>query len=157
MKTIQELREEQDLYLGDYGGYLVDYNSGYICDCISELADNNVDIYNYNLLEWVKNNSEYVERAAAEFGIDSRNFDFFKLLQQGQYMQIEEELYNNIDDILKNWIITYIEHDLKIIELTDEQVKDVGELFGDVDINDELDNVAERIDNIFQSVWLKED
>lgn len=152
MKTIKELREEQNLYLGDYGEYLVDYNSGYICDCISELADNNVDIYNYDLLEWVKDNSEYVERAVAEFGIDSRNFDFFGLLRQGQYLQIEEELCNNLDDILTNWIINYIEHDLDIKELTDEQAEQVEGLFGKYDNNDELEYIIRNIEEIFEEV-----
>lgn len=152
MKTITELREEQNLYLGDYGEYLVDYNSGYICDCISEIADNNVDIYNYDLLEWVKDNSEYVERAVAEFGVDSRNFDFFGLLQQGQYMQIEYELYNNLDDILTNWIINYIEYDLNIKELTDEQAEQVGGLFNKFDNNDGFEYVIEKIKEIFEEV-----
>ena len=152
MKTIKELREEQNLNLGEYGEYLVDYNSGYICDCISELTDNNVDIYNYNLLEWVRNNSEYVERAVAEFGIDSRNFDFFALLRQGQYMRIEEELYSNLDDIITNWIINYIEYDLNIKELTDEQAEQVEDLFNKYDNNDELDYIIEKIKEIFEEV-----
>lgn len=151
MKTIKELREEQNLYLGDYGEYLVDYNSGYICDCISELADNNVDIYNYNLLEWVKSNSSYVEDAVAEFGIDSRNFDFFRLLQQGQYMQITDELYSNLDDIITNWIINYIEYDLEIKELTDEQAEQVEELFNKYDNNDEFEYIIEKIEEIFEN------
>lgn len=150
MKTLEELRKEQDLCLGDYGEYLVDYNRGYISDCISELADNNVSIYNYNLLEWVRNNSEYVERAVSEFGIDSRNFDFFALLRQGQYMQIEDELYSNLDDILTNWIINYIEYDLDIKELTDEQAEQVENLFNKYDSNDELEYIIEQIKEIFE-------
>ena len=152
MKTIKELREEQNLYLGDYGEYLVDYNRGYICDCISELADNNVSFYNYDLLEWVRNNSEYVERSVTEFGIDSKNFDFFKLLQQGQYLQIEEELYENIDDIITNWIIHYIEYNLNIKELTDEQAEQVEDLFNKYDNNDEFEYIIEKIKEIFEEV-----
>ena len=151
MKTLKELREEQNLYLGDYGEFFVDYDRGYICDCISELADNNISIYNYDLLEWVKDNSEYVERAVAEFGIDSRNFDFFGLLRQGQYMQIEEELYTNLDDILTNWIINYIEYDLNIKELTDEQAEQVEDLFNKYENNDELEYIIEQIKEIFES------
>lgn len=151
MKTITELREEQNLYLGDYGEYLVDYNSGYVCDCISQLADNNVSIYNYDLLEWVRNNSEYVEQAVAEFGIDERNFDFFGLLRQGQYMQITDELYSNLDDILINWIINYIEYDLDIKELTDEQAEQVEDLFNKYDNNDELEYIIEKIKEVFEN------
>lgn len=151
MKTIQELREKQNLYLGDYGEYLTEYSHGYICDCISELADSNVDIYNYNLLEWVRNNSEYVEQAVEEFGIDSKNFDFFGLLRQGQYLQIEEELYSNLDDVLTNWIIHYIEHDLNIKELTDEQAEQVEDLFDRYENNDELEYIIEKIEEIFES------
>lgn len=152
MKTTKELREEQNLYLGDYGEYLAEYDRGYICDCISEIADNNVSLDNYDLLEWVPDNSEYVERAVDEFGIDSNNFDFFKLLQQGQYIQIEEEIYDNFDNIITNWIINYIEHDLKIKELTDEQAEEIEDLFNKYDNNDRLEYIAEKIEEIFKEV-----
>lgn len=152
MKTIQELREEQNLFLGDYGKFLVDYNRGYVGDCISELADNNIDICNHDLLEWVRGNSSYVEDAVAEFGIGSDNFDFYGLLRQGQYMQIEEELYENIDDILTNWIINYIEYDLNIKELTDEQAEQVEDLFNKYDNNDEFEHIIEEIEEIFEEV-----
>lgn len=152
MKTIKELREEQNLFLGDYGECLVDYDNGYICDCISEIADNNVSLGSYDLLDWVQDNSEYVERAVTVFGIDSRNFDFFELLRQGQYLQIDEELYENIDDILINWIIHYIEYDLKIKELTDEQAEQVKELFNKYGSDDEFENIIEEIEEIFEEV-----
>lgn len=155
MKTIKELREEQNLYLGDYGEYLVDYNSGYICDCINEISANNVNTYNDDLLKWCKYNSEYVKRAIDEFGLDSRNFDFFELLRQGQYIQIEDELYSNLDDILTNWIINYIEYDLDIKELTDEQTEQVEDLFNKYDNNDELEYIIEQIKEIFECDCLK--
>lgn len=49
---IEELKK--DLYLGDYGEEITNYSSGYVCDILTEIADNNVDIYYYDLFEWAK-------------------------------------------------------------------------------------------------------
>ena len=56
---IEELKK--DLYLGDYGEEIANYSSGYICDILTEIADNNVDIYYYDLFEWAKNNFSIIE------------------------------------------------------------------------------------------------
>lgn len=65
-------------------------------------------------------------------------------------MQIEEELCSNLDDILTNWIINYIEYNLNIKELTDEQAEQVEDLFNKYDNNDELECIAEEIEKIFE-------
>lgn len=57
----------------------------YISDKISERADSMVEIYNYELRKWSVNNYDWIESAADEFGIDSKNFDYHKLIQMAQY------------------------------------------------------------------------
>jgi hypothetical protein len=53
------------------------------------------DIYNSDLLQWVSSNltrSEYVNEAVSEYGLDIKDFDLYKVLSMGQYMEKQEVL-----------------------------------------------------------------
>ena len=67
---------------------------------INSYCDNNVDIYYYDLKEWIKedNNIDYFERAIMECYVDVKNYDFYKHIQCAQFMQLEEAIYNQLDD-----------------------------------------------------------
>lgn len=148
MKTIQELREEMNLFLGDLGDRICDYNDGYICNIISEIADNNVDIYNRDLLEWAKDNYGYIEEVVEEFGVDSKNFNFMRLIQQGQWLCNEQELYENLEDNLKNRVLDYIEKDLEIEQISEEQEDELMALDFN-DHNQRLEDLLEEVASIF--------
>ncbi len=148
MKKIEELKK--DLFTGEIGDNLCDYSSGYICDVISEIADNNVDIYTYDLLEWAKGNYSYIEEAIDELGTptDSQGrADFIGMIRQGQYIYYTQDLYDNLDDIIKNYIYNYITNELGIEEITEEQEEEVDML--SYDNNDELETINEDLDKIF--------
>ena len=81
-----------------YGNNITQYDSGYICDVFSEIADSNVDIYTSDLFEWGKSNMYYIDEATKEFGNPN---DILRQIQQGQYYAYEQELYENQDDIIK--------------------------------------------------------
>jgi hypothetical protein len=91
-----------------------DYTYGVVCDFITALAndydeisektvtefsDNYTDIYNHDLLKWVLNNSEWVDRYTDEYGA---NFDnFINLLSASQNYQINsicQIIYNFLND-----------------------------------------------------------
>lgn len=145
---IEDLKK--DLYLGDFGEYFVDYNNGYICDIISEIADNNVDIYNYDLIEWAKDNYNYIDDAVAEFGVDTQNFDFWGIIRQGQYLYNDNDLYENLEDSLKFYMYDYIEKTLNIKEITEEQNDNLLD-FDFSDNNEELGNLIEHIDEVMET------
>lgn len=150
MKKIEELKK--DLFTGEIGDNLCDYSSGYICDIISEIADNNVDIYNYDLLEWAKGNYSYIEDAIDELGTPTDRqgrADFIGMIRQGQYIYYEQDLYDNLDDIIKNYIYNYITNELGIEEITEEQEEEIDML--SYDNNDELETINEDLNNIFKS------
>lgn len=149
MKKIDDLKN--DLFIGEIGDRIWDYSNGYICDIISEIADNEIDIYTYNLLEWAKGNYSYIEDAIDELGTptDSRGrADFIGMIQQGQYIYYTQDLYNNLDDIIKLYIYNYIKYNLGIEEITEEQEEQIDEL--NYDNNDELDTINEDLNSIFQ-------
>jgi hypothetical protein len=73
---------------------------------IHEIADNNVDIYNYDLVKWVAddlNNAYIVNDAIKEYGADLNNFDLFKVIAIGQYKSYSDEINNLIYDITKEY------------------------------------------------------
>ena len=84
-----------------------EYSEGYIGDIITYVCDNNIDIYNDDLWEWIRGNEHYINQAVLNYGIDSKNFDLMKLFQSAQYEFYNEAIYNNLSDfiyyaILKN-------------------------------------------------------
>lgn len=147
---IEDLKNE--LNLGDYGEDITNYSSGYVSDIITEIADNNVDIYNNDLMEWAKGNTSYIEDAMREFGTpeDSNGHpDFMRLIMQGQYYMYEQDLYNNLEDILKYWAYDYIENKYNITELTEEQNDEID--FYNYTNVDRLEEIKGMIEDIFES------
>lgn len=144
---IEDLKKE--LYCGDFGDCFRDYDNGYISDIITEIADNNIDIYNSDLMEWAKGNISYIEEALEEFGEPKVNgrIDFMKIIQQGQYYYNEQNLYENLEDSLKIFMYDYIEKDLEITELTEEQNDDLLD-WDFSDYNEQLENLIEHIRTI---------
>lgn len=136
---IEELKK--DLFLGDFGDQFEGYNSGYIGDIITEIADNNVDIYNSDLLDWLKNNYSIVEEANDMMGTPS---GIIEQCQQGQFYQYEHDLYENLVDIITNRIYQYIEEEFDIHELTDEQIDEISYL--------NLDDNNKRLEDLFNEV-----
>ena len=143
---IEELKK--DLYLGDYGEEITNYSSGYVGDILTEIADNNVDLYNYDLFEWAKNNFSIIEEANEEMGI---NPDITKQIQQGQFYSYQRELYENLEDIMKYYVFNYIQKALGIEEITEKQLDELEFEIDFTDNNEELENINDKIENIFNN------
>lgn len=144
MKKIEELKK--DLFIGDLGDRMRDYDNGYICDIITEIADNNIDIYYADLFEWAKHNFDIIEEANEEMGAPN---DIIKQIQQGQFIAFERDLYENLEDILKFYMYDYIEKDLKIEELTEEQNENLLD-WDFSDNNEQLENLVDHINEILE-------
>ena len=143
---IEELKK--DLYLGDYGEEITNYSSGYVGDILTEIADNNVDIYYYDLFEWAKNNFSIIEEANEEMGI---NPDITKQIQQGQFYSYQRELYENLEDIMKYYVFNYIQETLEIEEITEEQLNELEFEIDFTDNNEELENINDKIEEIMKN------
>lgn len=147
---IEDLKN--DLYLGDLGEYFRDYNNGYICDIITEIADNNVPIYYCDIWEQAKDNQEYIEEALQEFGTPTNsngNADLMRIFQQGIYYKNEQEIYNNLEDSLKYYMYDYIEKKLKIDEITENQNDNLLD-WDFSDNNERLENLVEHIEKVIK-------
>lgn len=147
---IEELKKE--LFIGDLGEYFRDYDNGYICDIITEISDNHVDIYNYDLLEWAKNNYGYIEEAIDNLGTptnDKGHFDFMRCIMQGQFYSYEQDIYENLEDILKFFMYDYIEKELNLLELTEEQNENLLD-WDFSDNNEQLENLIKHINEVLE-------
>lgn len=150
MKNINELLKEYESK-NDLLYTVEDYThatNNYICDTISEIADNQTDVYYSGLFNWLNNDSnavESIESALGEFGTPKGpdgNADFFKILQQGQFYQIEQGLYENIDAIGKIWLLAYLRDKENLQEITDEQAEFIDDL--DTDSNDRFSDLLDK-------------
>lgn len=121
-----------------------DYSNGYICDIITEVCDNNVDIYNNDLWEWAKDNEYYIEQAINEFGIDSNNFDLMQLFRQGQYYYYQEICYKNLDDIIEYLILS----NLDVEEINDTIYDEILNISGKEDNNARIEDYIEEIEDL---------
>ena len=147
MKELFKIEDlKNDLFLGELGEQITQYNNGYIGDIITEIADNNVDIYNNDLMEWAKGNTYYIDRAVDELGRPDTIEDE---IRQGQYIAYQEDLYNNIEDILKYWAYSYIEDHYNVTELTEEQNDEIE--FYNYNSVDRLEEIEGMIEDIFES------
>ena len=126
-----------------YGNNITQYDSGYICDVFSEIADSNVDIYTSDLFDWGKNNMYYIDEATKEFGDPH---DILRQIQQGQYYAYEQELYENKDDIIKYFAYTYLNDNN--IKLNVAQEEDLDDYLSSVDSNDKLEDIIDYCKNI---------
>ena len=121
-----------------HGEEITDYDSGYICDIFSEIANSNVDIYTSDLFDWGKNNLWYIDEATKEFGDPH---DILKQLQQAQYYAFEEELYENKDDIIKLFMYSYMEeNNINATEHFDVVIDNYAK---DVDSNFKLEDIIQ--------------
>lgn len=147
---IENLKKELEKQFESYEEYITEYYNYQddICDIIHDIADNNVDIYTYDLMEWVKDNYTYVEDYIKEFGIDSSNFDFIEAIRGGQYMYIEEKLMEN-KSIMLEYLAYYILQDEGIEELEENKATEISMInFDNIDsiteLEDELHEIIEE-------------
>lgn len=140
---IKELKEQ----MNDISIDLVDeyYNStAYICDAISQVADDACSIYYNDRIEWLKKDPEavdYIEQGVEEFGIDSNSFDFWQLITQGQYLQATETLYRDLQDIITLAALYHLPDDA-----TEEAIEEVCNLVPDrIDQNNTFLDIENEI------------
>jgi hypothetical protein len=84
-------------------------SSQYICDAISDFADRNTSVYYSSIKEFICNNFDKVEEAINEFGWDGCGGDLYKAGQMAEFMSIEQEIYNELEDVIKYITLDFID------------------------------------------------
>lgn len=157
MLNVRELMEE--LETGEYGEELVNYSgSTYICDAISEIADNNTSISYSDIINFISENVEAVNDAIEEFGWDGCGSDLYKAGQMAEYCTIQNEIYVCLDDSMKYYALSYYEnldiHNWKIdtSEISEDLWEEIENYCDGIDLNDTFLIIEEIIDNYIESI-----
>lgn len=154
LKHIENYKNELDIN-NEITDYLYYDSSSYICDAISEYADGSVDIYNYDLLNWAKDNYSYIEEAIDEFGDVAKDSngraDFIRTIQQGQYLKYERDAYNQLDDVIKFEACRCLIDLLKDKE-TNKTIEDFDEFIENLNIdnNDRCDDIYDACEEFLE-------
>ena len=147
--SVEELKEAIDLS-SDYSRNLCDYSGHYyLCDAITEIADNNTSIYYSDIIKYISNNVEKVNDAIEEMGWDGCGSDLYKAGQMAEFLDIERQIYDELDNAMLNYCYNYILYDLKINEITPEQKDEIENLCKNVDNNESFDYFEEALTELF--------
>lgn len=150
MEQLQKIKERKEELKNNlqltYCDRICDYSDGYICDVITEISDNNIDIYYYDLFEWCKTNFDYVNDWIAECGSSG---DIIKDIQGGQYKQISDELYENLEEMLLLFAYDYLF--TNEIILNDEQLEELESDIAIMDNNNRLEEIIDLINETLES------
>lgn len=82
-------------------------DSNYICDYISEIADDMCDCS--KVWDNAKYMQEYIEEAVAQGLVDTREFDLDRAFIAGAYEYYTQALYNNLDELACNYMLNYLD------------------------------------------------
>lgn len=127
---------------------LTDYDNGYICDIISKIADSQVNIYYSDLREWANGHFEEISETISEFGWDGCGEDLYKAVQIAQFRESENEMYFELLEGLENFALSYLEHGLKIQEITEKSWEEIQDFLSDIDNNSQLEEIIDFLDEI---------
>ena len=129
--SIEDLQARLDL--GEYGDQITDY-TGNIGDAFGEIADSNVDLYNYDLLKWLPDNYEWLEEADAQGLLEGCKGDLMRMTQMAQYECFTQDMYNHQEDIAKYAALEGLK-EAGVYALADEVYDDVFD-GGTIDFDD---------------------
>lgn len=125
----------------------------YICDAISEIADNMVDIYTYDLWDNAKDVQEYIEQALSEglCNLDSSNTDLDKIFQAGEYEYYTTALYDNIDSLCTNYILRNMKDKNIVFAFLKETTNTTEDIIKDLyeRLDDDIDEIDSDHNNRF--------
>jgi hypothetical protein len=75
----------------------LDYAGG-----LHEIIDSNIDIYYYDLRKWAVDNYHWIDEAI-ESGIAGGDDDFHKLIQGGQYMALNQDAVEIVEELFNEY------------------------------------------------------
>lgn len=135
---------------GEYAEDMLDYDgSTYICDAISEIADNRTSIYYSDIIEFIKSSPEALSEVVEEglYMVDSRHpYNLYEHGQAAEYMTIERDIYDHLDDAVKAYAADYLRTAYHVEEIDAETWEAIADDLDDIDNNSRFDDITDIID-----------
>ena len=154
--NVDDLRA--DLDTGDYGEYLNDYrdSSSYISDAVAEIADNNTSIYYSDIMAFISQNPDALADVVAEGLYDpSHGYDVYKHGQAAEYMTIERDIWDHIEDALMLAALDFLKYDLGRDHIPEELADYLEGWVSDP--GDRMNEIPDRIRDYFEDTDDKEE
>ena len=142
-------------------------DSNYICDYISEIADDMCDCS--KVWDNAKYMQEYIEEAVTQGLVDTREFDLDRAFIAGAYEYYTQALYKNLDELACNYMLNYLdgteicvsyvgaeELDIEIEKIFEEiisRLDDKLDDISDVDNNDRFWDLEEKATEILDEIF----
>lgn len=151
-ETVLDLLDELDP--GDYGEYLNDYRDSniYICDVISEIADNHTSIYYSDILDFIRQNPEALAEVVDE-GLyvvqPGITYSLYAHAQAAECMLIQRDIYENLADSVMMAAVNFIRYDLDMEEIPAELADMLRGWARDTDNSDCMDDIPDKIREYF--------
>ena len=118
-------------------------DSNYICDYISEIADDMCDCS--KVWDNAKYMQEYIEEAVSQGLVDTREFDLDRAFIAGAYEYYTQALYKNLDELACNYMLNYLDG-------TEICVSYVGKEELDIEIEKIFEEIISRLDDKLDDV-----
>ena len=123
----------------------LDYDSGYIGDVITEIADNNIDIYYSDIIDSVRDcyDSGAYEEAINNF---ESSGDLMKDIQLAQYTYYSDLLYEHLDEVIEYYIKSKLEEISKDLDI------EYDDEFECMLIESRMNDQNDKLENILQDI-----
>lgn len=146
--TMLKVSEIERNNLDSFIDCLNDYDNGYICDIISEIADSHTSIYYSDIIDFISNNVEEVNDAIEDLGWEGCGSDLYKAGQAAECRKNENDMYNELEEGLFNVALSHIQYTMEVEEISDEQLDEIDNLCYCTNNNDRLEDFLEIVEEI---------
>lgn len=133
--------------LNDYAIQFIDdvyIDSQYICDAISNFADNNTSIFYCDIEKFMSENIDKVNDTISEFGWDGCGNDLHKAGQLAEFCAIEREIYDDLEDVVKYIAMDFIDN----TDEADDETERIWETLADETKDELLDEFICDLENL---------
>lgn len=130
-----------------------DYESGYICDIISEIADHNISVYTKDQINYAMDNQDSVKEAFLDdlvtdahewfrYNYGDLNSYIASIGCAAWYNDNTHTMYENLKECVLYAVLTVLKDTYEVKELTEDQIDELESF--DIDNNDMLEDIIDE-------------
>lgn len=148
IKITEEIKKLKNK-LPDYAENICSYDCRqYVGSAIYEIADDNVDIYTSQLLDYFGNHWRDVEDKITELGWEGCGESLETAIQMVQLEEIESRIYAHLDEMILLYCYDYVMKKKGLDEITEEENDKIIEICKDSDADECLGYWEDQLDNL---------
>ena len=145
MVSVDSLRA--NLKTGEYGEFLNDYRDSTtgVADAIAEIADSHTSIYYSDILSFISDHPDSLAEVIEQGLYDpTHNYNLYEHGQAAEFMLIERDLFEHVEDSLILVALEFIQRDLGTDEIPEDLAEKLPEWAEEAAL-DSMDYMPDRI------------